>query len=85
MGAIGGMAVGLLVASKNEQQTSFATLETRVVPELDGHVRVYVPLVDWRVELLDHAAPASIDIEVRGSERTTMPVSVQATGRAATR
>lgn len=66
---LGGMAAALLAASAQVQRTAFGTLETSVRPDLDGHVVVYVPLVDWRVELLEHDAPATVRIELRGIDR----------------
>lgn len=66
---LGGMALGLLAGSGDVQRTEFGTLRTSVRPDLDGHVTVYVPLVDWRVELLDHDAPATIQLELRGIDR----------------
>lgn len=66
---LGGMALGLQAGSGDVQRTSFGTLETSVRPNLDGHVTVYVPLVDWRVHLLEHDAPVTVRIELRGIDR----------------
>lgn len=67
---LAGMALGLMAFTGDSQRTSFGTIESRVHPDLDGHVEVYVPLVDWRVRLLDHRAPARIEIELRGIDRS---------------
>lgn len=66
---IGGMAAGLLLGADQRQATSFGTVDSQVRPSLDGYVSVYVPLVDWRVRLLDHRAPVRIDLELRGIDR----------------
>ncbi|MCW2920175.1 MAG: metallophosphoesterase [Thermoleophilia bacterium] len=66
---LAGMAGGLLLGADQRQSTSFGTVDTRVRPSLDGYVSVYVPLVDWRVRLLDHRAPVRIDLELRGIDR----------------
>lgn len=66
---VGGMALALLAAGSEEQQTSIATIRASVRPDFGGHVSVYVPIIDWRVQLLDHRAPASIDLEVLGVDR----------------
>lgn len=68
-GTLGGMSLGLLAGSPEVQRTSFGTVETSVRPDLDGHVIVYVPLVDWRVRLLDHGAPVAVRMELRGVDR----------------
>lgn len=67
---LGGMTLGLLAFTDDSQRTSFGTIESSVHPDLDGHVEVYVPLVDWRVRLLDHRAPARIEIVLRGIDRS---------------
>ncbi len=66
---VAGMAAGLLVGANQRQSTSFGTVDTHVRPALDGHVSVYVPLVDWRVRLLDHRAPVRVELELRGIDR----------------
>lgn len=66
---IGGMVVGLNAFGDQRHETEFGSLDSRVRADLDGHVTVYVPLVDWRVRLLEHRAPASIELEVRGIDR----------------
>lgn len=66
---IGGMAVGLLAGTADFHQTTLGGIETRSYPSLDGHVSVYVPLVDWRVRLLDHRAPVHVELELRGIDR----------------
>ena len=66
---LGGMAVALRAASDERQEMALGTVETSVVPALDGHVSVYVPIVDWRVRLLDHAAPVNVTLELRGIDR----------------
>jgi predicted phosphodiesterase len=68
--AFGGMAAGLYIGGDTDQETSFARLHTSVTPTLDGNVSIFVPLVDWRVGLLRHAAPADVSIELRGVDRT---------------
>src|SRR5690606_32280384 len=60
-GTLGGMMVGLNAFSETRHTTAFGSLDSRVVPDLDGHVSVYVPLVDWRVHLLEYNAPARIE------------------------
>lgn len=79
---IGGMSVALLAASEDRHTTSFGTLDARVVPDLDGRVVVYVPLVDWRVELLEHRAPATIEIALRGIDRERAGAGISSAGAA---
>ena len=63
------MAVGLLAGTSDHHDTTFGGIETRSYPDLDGHVSVYVPIVDWRVRLLDHRAPVHVELELRGIDR----------------
>jgi predicted phosphodiesterase/uncharacterized membrane protein YeaQ/YmgE (transglycosylase-associated protein family) len=66
---LAGMALALDVASDRRQQVSIGTVDSRLVPARDGHVSVFVPLVDWRVQVLDHRAPVEVAIELRSIDR----------------
>jgi predicted phosphodiesterase/uncharacterized membrane protein YeaQ/YmgE (transglycosylase-associated protein family) len=79
---LGGMALGLLVAGGSQQRTSFGTLETRMRADVDGHVLVYVPLVDWRVRLLEHRAPVRLELVLRGIDRTSAERSISSSAAA---
>ena len=83
VGTCAGMAVALLAASTTQERTTFGTLETRVVPTLHGSVTVYVPLVDWRVRLLRHHAPARVEVTVRGIDRSRATEGVSSSAEAA--
>jgi predicted phosphodiesterase len=83
LGTVGGMALALLAASSQQQRTSFGTVETRVRPDLDGRVIVYVPLVDWHVELLHHRAPATIQVILRGVDRSRASEGISSASAAA--
>lgn len=73
---IGGVAAGLLMASRTIEHTELASIETRIVPSLHGRVTVYVPLVDWQVELLDHRVPVNVILELRGIDRSSAGTSI---------
>ncbi|MEO6867399.1 MAG: hypothetical protein ABI200_05210, partial [Gaiellales bacterium] len=75
-GTLGGMAIGLYAGSSDHYETSFGSLDSHVRPDLKGHVSVYVPLVDWRVKMLENPAPARIDIELRGIDRKQAGVGI---------
>ncbi|MCW2959843.1 MAG: metallophosphoesterase [Thermoleophilia bacterium] len=79
---VAGMAAGLMVGGTSERETSFARLQTSVVPSLRGHVTVFVPLVDWKVGLLDHPAPVDLHIELRGLNRDSVGVGLSSSGTA---
>lgn len=79
---VAGMAAGLLVGADQRQSTSFGTVDSQVRPSLDGYVSVYVPLVDWRVRLLDHGAPVRIDLELRGIDRESAERSISSAAAA---
>jgi predicted phosphodiesterase len=82
-GTLGGMALALLAATTQQQHTSFGSVETRVRPDLDGRVIVYVPLVDWHVELLHHRAPATIQVILRGVDRSRASKGISSANAAA--
>lgn len=82
VGTVAGMAAGLMLGADQEQSTSFGTVDTHVRPALDGHVSVYVPLVDWRVRLLDHRAPVRVELELRGIDRERAGESISSAAAA---
>jgi predicted phosphodiesterase len=73
---VGGMAGALHAAGHERRTISIGTVDTQVTPALDGHVSVYVPLVDWRVRVLDPGAPVAVSIELRGIDRDHASASV---------
>ncbi len=79
---VAGMAAGLLLGADQRQSTSFGTVDSQVRPSLDGYVSVHVPLVDWRVRLLDHRAPVRIDLELRGIDRERAERSISSAAAA---
>lgn len=63
------MIVALEAASHEKRSISLGSVDTKVDPALRGHISVYVPLVDWRVQILQHHAPVNIALELRGINR----------------
>ncbi|MBC7461139.1 MAG: metallophosphoesterase family protein [Thermoleophilia bacterium] len=79
---VGGVVVGLRAGGETDQQTSFATVQTAVSPARNGHITVFVPLVDWKLDVLDHGAPVNITLELRGIDRRQARASISSRANA---
>jgi predicted phosphodiesterase len=82
-GTIAGMLLALQVGSEQRLTTTDGTIQSDVRADLDGHLVVYVPLIDWRVRLLDHDAPVTITLEVRSIDREEAREGVSSASAAA--
>ncbi|MCW2972269.1 MAG: hypothetical protein JWN72_542, partial [Thermoleophilia bacterium] len=79
---VGGVVIGLRAWGTTDQQTSFATVQTSVSPTRSGRITVFVPLVDWKLDVLDHGAPANVTLELRGIDRTEAQASISSRANA---
>ena len=77
-----GILVGLALGSSTIHRTEFGTIRSSVHPARHGHVTVYVPLVDWRIHVLDHSAPLDITLELRGIDRDRARTSISSSANA---
>jgi predicted phosphodiesterase len=48
---------------------SLGTVRVRAVPALEGHVDVYVPIVDWGVRASPYRAPVAVEVRFRSLDR----------------
>jgi predicted phosphodiesterase len=79
---VGGVLAGLAIGGDTLQQTEFGTIRTSLQPARHGNVRVFVPLVDWKLDVLDHAAPLDITLELRGIDRSRARTSISSSAQA---
>ena len=67
--ALGGVALGLRIASPGEYDTRLGRVSVRVTPAAHGQVEAYVPLADWGVRVHAFRAPMKLHVEPRTADR----------------
>ncbi|MEA2288235.1 MAG: hypothetical protein QOD55_232, partial [Solirubrobacteraceae bacterium] len=67
--ALGGVTLGLRIASPGEYDTELGRISVRVTPATHGQVEAYVPLADWGVRARAFSAPMKLHVEPRTVER----------------
>jgi predicted phosphodiesterase len=67
--AVGGLLLGLRIASPGEYDTSLGRVSVRVTPSTNGQLEAYVPLADWGVRVDAFSAPMKLHLEPRTVDR----------------
>ncbi len=67
--AVGGVWLGLRVASPGEYETDLGSVSVRVTPNTRGELDAYVPLADWGVRVRAFSAPMRVRLEPRRVDR----------------
>jgi predicted phosphodiesterase len=67
--ALGGVWLGLRLASPGEYETELGSVSVRVVPSEHGQLDAYVPLADWGVRVHAFSAPMRVRLEPRRIDR----------------
>lgn len=67
--ALGGIWLGLRVASPGEYETDLGSVSVRIVPSEHGQLDAYVPLADWGVRVHAFSAPMRVRLEPRRVDR----------------
>jgi predicted phosphodiesterase len=67
--ALGGVMLGLRIASPGEYDTQLGRVSVRVTPAAHGEVEAYVPLADWGVRARAFSAPMKLHLEPRTVDR----------------
>jgi hypothetical protein len=67
--ALGGVWLGLRIASPGEYETELGRVSVRVTPAAHGEVEAYVPLADWGVRARAFDAPMKLHLEPRTVDR----------------
>lgn len=75
-GGLAGSAAGLQMAGSHTYATSIAKIEVEVQPSRRGGIDVYVPLVDWGVEMRPFSAPVEVRARIRTIDRRAAGVAV---------
>jgi predicted phosphodiesterase len=70
--ALGGVMLGLRIASPGEYDTELGRVSVRVTPAAHGEVEAYVPLADWGVRVRPFSAPMRLHIEPRTVRRSAV-------------
>jgi len=67
--ALAGAYVTVRAFAATTEPFTLGTVRVAAVPALDGHVDVYVPIVDWGVRASPYSAPVAIELRFRSLDR----------------